>query len=565
MPKFRLGTDDFMKLITEGGYFVDKSLLIREVIQGSDVTLLPRPRRFGKTLNMTMLRYFFEKSDEDRRSIFDGLAVANNADCMEHQGRYPVIYLSLKDIKGNIWEEALVAIRSRLSSLYRDHKAASRFVPPEDQRRIESICTESADLGTMKLSLKNLISYLHKHHGKPVVVLIDDYDSPVIESWNKGYYDEMLDFIRAWLDAGLKHENGRALYRAVVTGILRIAKESIFSGLNNLDVPTLIRSGPFADKFGFTQAEVDQILVDFNLPELSEPMQTWYNGYNFGGEVIYNPWSVISCIHQHPDPVGPQWLNTASNDLVHAELEAGGLPLKRDLERLLKGEELRYPIVENTVFKNVGTRPETIWSFLVFSGYLKASDPCPDPLTGEQHYRLSIPNQEVSMAYREFVAHWHLQANFNATNEMLRSLVTDDIPHFERLFSELVCNLLSHHGTAKQPEAVYHALVLGLLANIRSAYQIRSNAESGYGRADILLQPLTDAFPLAFVIEFKAIAPDGDTDSAIAAALEQIESKAYEAQLVEAGVTSDNIRKLAIVFNGKQVTVRDLSDCDGTS
>jgi hypothetical protein len=555
MPQFRTGTDDFQELIEDGGYFVDKSPLIRNVIEGSKVTLLPRPRRFGKTLNMTMLRYFFEQSDVDRRGLFEGLAITADAACMAHQGKYPVIYLSLKDVKGNDWAEARAQLAAKLAALTRQFADLTDSLAPVELRAFQALDDASANDAVMKLSLKNLITWLHAHYGQPVVVLIDEYDSPVIEAWNKGYYEEMIDFMRSWLGGGLKHENARALYRAVVTGILRVARESVFSGLNNLDVASLLRAGPYADKFGFTQPEVDQVLQDFALPELAEPMQVWYNGYDFGGHTIYNPWSVIQCISGHPNPIGPQWLNTASNDLIYAELEAGGLELKRDLETLMAGEELRYPITEHTTFSQLGRDPQTIGSFLVVSGYLKASDPQEDLLTGLPRYLLSIPNREVHQVYREFVRHWHRQLDFRSTDSLLRSLAVGNIAEFEILLAELCCNLFSVHDVARYPEAAYHAFMLGLLANLRQVYEIRSNVEAGYGRGDILLRPKTDAYPLAFIIEFKSIAPDADSAKARDEAFAQIAERNYEAQLLEAGVAPEQIHKLAIIFSGKRVTV----------
>jgi hypothetical protein len=507
---------------------------------------------------MTMLRYFFEKNETSRRQLFDGLAIAEDAASMAHQGRYPVIFLSLKDVTGNDWDEALDAIQDKLSFLFTEHSEVSESLDPVRQEEIREVRSKTAGLSALKLSLKNLITWLHAHYGQPVVVLIDEYDSPVIEAWNKGYYEEMIDFMRSWLGSGLKHENAHALYRAVVTGILRVARESVFSGLNNLSVISLLKAGPYADKFGFTEAEVDQVMIDFAVPELAEPIQAWYNGYSFGGHTIYNPWSVIQCISEYPNPIGPQWLNTASNDLIHAELEAGGLELKRDLEKLLAGEELRCPIQEHCTFSAIGKNREQIWSFLCFSGYLKAEDPQPNPLKRtEVLWRLSIPNLEVAIAYEQFIARWQTQLSFHSAYEWCQALLACDFSAFERCLSQLVLNLVSCHDVARYPEAAYHALVLGLLADLRSVYQIRSNPESGYGRADILMQPKTRDFPLAFIIEFKSIKPDADFARATAEALQQIENRAYEAQLLEAGVSPEHIHKLAIVFSGKRVTVTE--------
>ena len=554
MPRFRTGTDDFKELRDEGGYFVDKSLFIKEVIEGNKVTLLPRPRRFGKTLNMTMLRYFFKKSDADHSGLFDGLEITKDDKAMLHQGQYPVIYMSLKDVKGPSWKDAKAKLKSKLAEAFRQHSEVTAILDNGRADRFTAILKEQADVATMSMSLKELISHLYEFHNKPVIALIDEYDSPVIEAWKNGYYDEMIDFMRSWLGGGLKHENGLALYRAVITGILRVAKESVFSGLNNLDVSNMLQPGPFADKFGFTQPEVDKILIDFNLPELAEPMQEWYNGYNFGGNTIYNPWSVISCIHKHPAPIGPQWLNTASNTLIHHELEQGGLLLKRDLEKLLVGEELRYPIQDSTTFTDLGKNPETIWSFLFFSGYLKASTPERD-VRGRLVYKLAIPNREVMEIFETFVERGFTGAGVGIQQFLECFLDDAKLGQLELLLSDLTKNLISHHDVARYPEAAYHAFVLGLLANLRQVYEIRSNPEAGYGRADIVMRPKTKEYPLAFVIEFKSIPADGDLDKAAMTALAQIDEKAYAASLLEAGVAPEMIRKLAIIVSGKRVKV----------
>ena len=275
---------------------------------------------------------------------------------------------------------------------------------PMHQLSFEAIVSRKSDDATLKSSLKNLIEWMYAYHEKPVVVLIDEYDSPMIEAWTYGYYQEMADFMRLWLGAGLKHENGQALFRAVVTGILRIAKESIFSELNNLDVASPLMIGPFADKFGFTQPEVDLILKAFHAEIHASIIQDWYNGYSFGGHTMYNPWSVSSYVQAIPNPPGPKWLNTSSNALVYEELSHGGLEIKRDLEILLSGGDLRYPLSETITFSDIGKNPMNIWTFLYYTGYLKAEGPewadyDPDLLT----YAIAIPNREISLAYREFV------------------------------------------------------------------------------------------------------------------------------------------------------------------
>ncbi len=558
MPKLKIGTDDFKEMRDQGGYFVDKSRFVRAVIGGSKCQLLPRPRRFGKTLNMSMLRYFFEKSSQDRRPLFDGLEVAGDAEAMAHQGRYPVLFMSLKDIKANDWAGAKLALSRKVARLYLGFAEVADGLPLIDRQAFDRLCEGRADDNQLNDSLANLISHLYAHYGQPVVVLIDEYDSPVIEAWNKGYYEEMIDFLRGWLGAGLKHEDGPALFRAVITGILRVAKESIFSGLNNLTTASMLTRGPFADAFGFTQAEVDRLLDDFALPELGGPIRDWYNGYDFGGVTIYNPWSVACCVAHHPTPIGPQWLNTASNELVHAELEAGGLEVKRDLEKLLAGEELRYPLVDSITFRDIGRGVRNIWSFLYYSGYLRATDPRRDPLDETALlWRLSIPNLEVSVAYRQFVDRIYTEFNADGVRPLLDCFIEDrPAADFERVLQELALSLVSHHDVARQAEAVFHAFVLGLLAGLRSVYEIRSNAESGYGRADIVMRPKTDRYPLAYVIEFKSVAESADAESALAAALAQIETRDYAAPLRAAGVRDEHLRKLAVVLAGKRIHVR---------
>ncbi|HOJ96407.1 MAG TPA: AAA family ATPase [Methanospirillum sp.] len=404
MPVFRIGVDDFQELIDEGGYFVDKSLLIREVIEGNKVVLLPRPRRFGKTLNMTMLRYFFERSDEDRRYLFQNLAIASYPDCMQHQGQYPVIFISLKDVKGTTWNEMRNRLIEKIAELLIPLPYLRPDLPPIYQRGFDALYTGTPDDATLKASLKNLITWLYTFHKKPVIVLIDEYDTPMIEGWQNGYYDKIADFLRSWLGGGLKHENAHALYRAVITGILRVAKESIFSGLNNLFVSTSLLPNTLSTLFGFTEEEVLQILRDFGRLDQADIVRDWYDGYRFGSQTIYNPWSVSMYISQYPAPPAPYWLNTASNTLVYEELGKGGIGIKQDLEQLLSGEIIRYPITETITFRDIGKNPAHIWSFLYFSGYLRAEDPRfadynPTLLT----YALSIPNLEISTAYQQFV------------------------------------------------------------------------------------------------------------------------------------------------------------------
>jgi len=558
MPTLRIGIDDFRELRVQGGYFVDKSRLIRSVLDAGKCLLLPRPRRFGKTLNLSMLRYFFERGNPDCRAYFDDLAIAADADAMCHQGRYPVVHLSLKDIRGGDWAVALATFTARVASLYKQYGYLADGLAYDERLQFERLTGRRGDRADLIGSLASLISHLHAYHKQPVVVLIDEYDTPIIEAWSNGYYDEMIDFMRCWLGAGLKHENGPALFRAVITGILRVAKESIFSGLNHLETWTTLAPGMFADKFGFTQDEVDRLLRDFQLATLGDGVREWYDGYDFGGVTIFNPWSVVNAVNRHPAPLGPQWLNTASNQLVFHDLEAGGMEIRRDLETLLAGGDLRYPIEESITFGDIGRSPRSIWSLLYFCGYLRAGDCQPDALDKTRlNWRLSIPNLEVSVAYRQFVERMYTERIPDGVQPLLNCFVKDlPAEELERILQELVLSLVSIHDVGKRPEAVYHAFVLGLLAGLRDVYDIRSNAESGYGRGDIIMIPKKDAYPLGFVIEFKAAAEGADTERVFREAFSQIERQDYSAVLRHAGVRSENTRQMAVVFCGKRLHVR---------
>jgi hypothetical protein len=563
--RLRIGSDDFKDYRDTEGYVVDKSLFIREVIDGSKVLLFPRPRRFGKTFNMTMLRYFFEKSEEDQRYLYEDLAIAQSAEHMAHFGKYPTVYLTLKDLKADDWESARDKLSRQMAWLYRSFDYVRESLPAGVRERFVALCEERGDDASLQLSLKELIQHLYAYHGVPVVVLIDEYDTPLINAFYRsrqtpreevGFYEQMVAFMRSWLGGALKHSEGQALFKGVVTGILRVAKESIFSDLNNLFVWSTLKTGKFADKFGFTDEEVRKVLADFGSEPLLPEFREWYNGYVFGDTVIYNPWSVLSSLAMLPSPLGPQWVNTSANTLVHTELEHGGLELKRDLETLLAGGELRYPINENIVFSEVGQNRENIWSFLYFSGYLRAEDPQPNPLKRtELRWQLSIPNVELATVYEAFVRRWHSQLHFGALEELLTALLAARFDEVECRLRQLVQGLVSMHDVSRYPEAFYHAFLLGLLANARSVYEIRSNAEAGYGRADLILRPKTADYPLAFILELKSVATDETMEAAAADALRQIDARGYEAQLLEAGVPQDNIHKAAVVFRGREVLV----------
>jgi hypothetical protein len=557
--RFLIGTDLFSKHRLANAYFVDKSLLISDILNGSEVTLLPRPRRFGKTLGMTMMKAFFEQNEPGNRALFSGLKIENDNEAMKHFGKYPTIYMSLKDIRAGDWQTAKAMLVTKMSTLIKEHLPQLHgCLDSETEKVLDELQHKRAQNSDLLGSLRTLVTALYEATGQPVVLLIDEYDTPVIEARVNGYQQEMLDFFKSWLGSALKPEKGEILFRAVLTGILRIARESLFSELNNFRVHSMINAGPFADKFGFTEDEVQKILSDFGQQKNAEEIKRWYNGYNIGDLTIYNPWSVTSYIADYPLPARPHWLNTSSNRLIHEELAKGGMELKRELQTLLRGEELRYEINENTVLDDVGKNTTNIWSFLYFCGYLKAQDPKYSPINPNRlEYSLSIPNAEVSLAYEDFVRREFDTLLPDAGLEAFQICFTQPAAHLQHLettLQRLVLQLVSFHDTARQPEAVFHAFCLGLLANLRMIYDIRSNHEVGYGRADITMEPKTDRFPTGFVIEFKSIAENDDIEQALNQALEQIKSKAYDTQLEHAGVAP--IYRIAIVLQGKKLRVK---------
>ena len=462
-----------------------------------------------------------------------------------------------------------------ISKLVKKHRALwEKSEDATEREMFLALAEKRASSAELQDSLSSLSKVLYEVTGKPVVLLIDEYDTPVIEARVEGYQSEMLKFLKSWLGSALKPAESEVLYRAVVTGILRIARESLFSELNNLDVSTLLTPGVYADKFGFTEDNVSKILTDFDVIDRSEDVRKWYNGYLADDTTLYNPWSLINFINKLPKSPQAYWLNTSSNRLVHEEFSKGGPDLKADLEKLLNGEALRYEINENTVLDDIGKNTGNIWSFLYFSGYLKADDPQPSIKNPDiKEYRLRIPNTEVYMAYRAFVQREfddQVQGGLSAFQDCFYEPHTH-LSQLEPITQQLVLSLLSYHDLAeaptskealirrlpeyRQPEAVFHAFFLGLLANLRSVYEIRSNNEAGYGRADIVMHPKTDRFPSGFVVEFKSIKKDegADMEDELKKAMEQIEEKKYVTNLQDAGVST--VYRIALVLKGKDIRV----------
>ncbi len=556
--KIDIGNFNYSELINDNSYFVDKTLIIQDVIDSSKITLIPRPRRFGKTLNMSILSHFFDlQKKEENASLFNGMKIMDaGEEYTKHQFQYPVISISLKNLDGKDWKSSLEDISMYLASVFKKYAYLSDFLIKDEKKKFNDLMTDKAKEKVLKKSLEFLIQALYKYHKKPVVLLIDEYDSPIIAGYDKGYYDEVIEFMRSWFGSALKNNESASIYRAIVTGILRISRESIFSDLNNLKVDSVLDNSPFADKFGFSEDEVKEMLAYYDKSSSFEEVKRWYDGYNYSGHTIYNPWSVTNFIDSDAPFPESYWKNTSSNKLVHDELLTGDENLRKDLEKIIRGEKLISPINKNILFRDIGKGNKTnIWSFLFYAGYLKAENPIQNPANKKEVlYEISAPNIEVESVYEDFVTRFFQGSRNSAELAKFLSCFTEDkYVLLEDVLQDLVLGLVSFHdANKKMPEVVFHAFILGLLANVKDAYEIRSNAETGYGRADIMMRPKIDILKTAFVIEFKSIKL-GKFTTQLDKGLKQIENNEYHQALKNAGIAEKNIVKIAIVLKGKKI------------
>lgn len=555
MKNIQIGTSDFKELIEENNYFVDKSLLIKEFIEnGAKIILTPRPRRFGKTLNLSMLRYFFDiRIKEETKNLFKGLKIENEKEIMKLQGEYPVIFITFKNQKHISFENFQDGIRVLLSNLYKEHDylLESDKLTEFDKNDFKEIILRKASIGGVVESISNLMRYMNKHYGRKVMLFIDEYDVPIQEGYLRGYYDEMIALIRNLLTAALK--DNLYVEKSLITGILRVAKESIFSGLNNLKVYTILNL-KFNDKFGFIEEELKELLEYYDLKENGEEIKNWYNGYIFGGKVIYNPWSVLNYIDSNEEGFMPYWINSSSNDLIKRILITGDKEIKLDLEYLIEGKAINKVIDDTIVMAEVEDSNRNIWSFLLLSGYLKAIKT--ENIEGILNCELKIPNKEVLIFYKNLIEKWFQDTMTNQKyKEMLSNLVAGDIENFGYAFEEFVINNLSYFDVSgKEPEKVYHAFVLGMLISISNTHEVKSNKESGYGRYDVMIIPKNISKP-GIIIEFKKInvLSKETIEQGTLNALQQIDNMKYEQELLNRGIK--DIIKLSIVFKGKEIKI----------
>lgn len=550
MKRLPIGISNFEKMVQKNYYFVDTSRMIGDVYrEPSDIILITRPRRFGKTLNMSMLSYFFDNRKKTAE-LFEGLAVANDAEVMGALNEYPTIFITFKDIKDRYWDSAEIQLKSIISRLYDEYYEEIKNILRSDAEKkyYDDIRNKKAVLAEYKASLFNLTEYLYRAYQKPVMLIIDEYDVSIQSGWSYGYYEDVIDFMRGLLSGALKDNS--FLFKGVLTGIYRVAKESIFSGLNNLKVYTVLdeRYSPY---FGFTQEEVDKLVDSMgydNNAILKDDLKSWYNGYNFGGRTIYNPWSVINFLFDRE--LQPYWINTSSNNLIQETINTNMKEKERfrdDIERLITGESIKKIIDDSSALRELRTKPNAIWALFLFSGYLKPETKVLK--AGKYECMLEIPNEEVMVFFKDTVLEWLSVQDPDILYDMAESLTSGDGEQFSEELKNFVMGTLSYYDLKGEPENTYHMILLGMFAHLTGGYWILSNRESGKGRYDVLLKA-KNKDEYSAVIEIK---PKG-TEKAAEEGMNQIEEKLYIQDLVSEGYTK--ILKISLAVDGKDIEAR---------
>ncbi len=550
MKKLPIGISDFKKLIEDGYYYVDKTLFIQELTEvAGEVLLITRPRRFGKTLNLSMLRYFFEKTNSDTSYLFANSSIWQQADYRSLQGQYPVISLTFKDIKEDTWESAYKKVREIIAKEFNRHLSIIQdSLSDYYLKKYIALSMEEADEESYSTSLFLLTEVLHTYYKKRVIVLIDEYDAPIHEGYTHKYYPDVIKFFRSIFTSVFKDNVN--LERGILTGILRAAKEGIFSGLNNLSSYTLTNT-QFQDKFGFTQLEVQQLLQDRDLSDKLSDVQAWYNGYLCGKTTIYNPWSLLRCA-QERGLLQLYWVNTSNNALIKSLIALADIGVKADLELLLMDKTIDKEIEEAVIFPNIEHSPTALWSLLLFAGYLTYTKL--ELQRGKTICTLAIPNEEIKILYESLIKNiFETTLTESTAHNLLTDLTTGDVASFAQLLQEFISSSMSVYDVpGNEPEKSYHLFVLGLLVMLSHEYEIKSNRESGLGRYDIMIIPKKHA-KLGIAIEFKKATAQETLEIAAQRALEQIKEKRYVQELKDRGVT--NILLLGIAFIGKQLFV----------
>ena len=560
MKTISIGKQDFASLREHNCFYIDKTDFIKEWWNSQDdVTLITRPRRFGKTLNMSMVECFFSVKYAKRLDLFEGLSIEKNAGLRKLQGTYPVLFLSFAAVKTNTYENARRQICSLIASLYDENMYLLNgdTLNEREKKRFQAVTPEMNDADAV-MALQNLCLFLSKYYGKKVIVLLDEYDTPLQESYAHGYWRELTAFTRSLFNATFK--TNPYLERAIMTGITRVSKESIFSDLNNLEVITTT-SEKYATSFGFTESEVFTALDEAGMSDQCDVVKKWYDGFVFGGKKdIYNPWSITNFLDKRKIDI--YWANTSSNSLIGHLIQRGNSAIKEAMEDLLSGKELVTEIDEQIVFDQLDDNMTAIWSLLLSSGYLKINQAPKDAAASSQNYHLSLTNHEVDVMFRRMIDGWFKKytPNYNA---FVKALLADDVRAMNHYINRIALETFSFFDTGKgpsasaEPERFYHGFVLGLMVDLQDNYHISSNRESGFGRYDIMLEPVEIGQSDAIILEFKVIDPESEADlnATVNNALEQIRHKQYDAQLLARGFRPDQIRAYGFAFQGKQVLI----------
>ena len=559
-----IGTQDFEKMIQRNCFYVDKTGFIKEWWESEDeVTLITRPRRFGKTLNMSMLNCFFSNKYADRGELFEKLEIWKDGKYREIQGTYPVIFMSFAEIKQNNYNDAVEKIKRIICEMCQQFDFLKNWdgLTETEKKNISNISYDMSDVMAQDL-IKNMSNYLSRYYGKKVIILLDEYDTPMQEAYVNGYWEELVAFTRSLFNSTFK--TNPYLERAIMTGITRVSKESIFSDLNNLEVVTTL-TPKYETAFGFTEEEVFRALDEQGLSDKKNDVKIWYDGFRFGSKNdIYNPWSIINCLDKKK--IALYWAESSSNGLINSLVQKGSSNIKMMVEELINGSTINVPIDEQIVFSELDYSEDAVWSLMLASGYLKvvSSEELNLIRESDNEYELALTNREILFMFKKMILRWFSPAK-NETNEFIKALITGDIESMNEYMNDVALRTFSsfdtgkHTSEKKAPENFFHGFVLGLMVDQSENYIITSNRESGFGRYDIMLEPKdkqTQKYP-GIVIEFKVINPrkENSLEETVEAALKQIEEKNYDTKLINRGVNKENIHHYGFAFKSKEVLI----------